>query len=71
MACDGTNHDLVMISRISTGEPYTYEVTQWCRFCGGVVVDLEGYERIKPGGVMKMRFPGLAITYFKNVSGTP
>lgn len=61
MSCVVTKlaHDLseVYRDRIRDGE---YAVTQWCRHCGGVVIDGEYDGRVAPGAFMRMTFPQLA-----------
>lgn len=53
--CRNGSHTLVEILRAPDGD--ADKVARWCAFCGAVVVDLEFDNRVRVGGVSRMRFP--------------
>ena len=55
--CNVGNHDLLTIYTSRHRWDESYEVVKWCRLCGAVAIDLEYDNRVKPGEVMKMKFP--------------
>ena len=59
--CDGHNHALVEIQRVSEGFDI-YRVVRWCQVCGAVVIDGEHDGRVAPGRIMPMRFPARSRT---------
>ncbi len=54
--CNTGDHDLIKIYSAKHSWEESYDVVKWCRICGAVVVDLE-YHIVKPGSVMKMKYP--------------
>ena len=66
----GGKHDLQEIeSRASGAGPDIRVVTRWCRNCGAVVVDMDIDGKTKPGEVMPMRFPQVAIRAARSSEG--
>ncbi len=54
--CDGKNHSLIEIYRRRDPDDI-FDIVRWCEYCGAIVIDGEMDGRVKPGGIMKMRFP--------------
>jgi hypothetical protein len=58
--CNEGHHDLIEVYRANnTLMPNAEDVVRWCRFCGGVVVDIEldGQLVGGPGNFLKMMGP--------------
>jgi hypothetical protein len=50
--------DLVEVQRsLYDSQTGSYASTKWCPYCGGIVVDEEFDGRVRPGGIMLMRWP--------------
>ena len=58
--CDGTNHPLIVIGRVTEVDWKTDFVVRWCPDCGAVVIDAEIDGRTLAGHFSKMRFPKTA-----------
>ena len=55
------NHDLEFIYGTETWEKDTY--VRWCKNCGAIVVDVEYDGRLRPGEIMKMKYPEITRWY--------
>lgn len=54
-------HELARIYSKAVGDDM-FAALRWCRNCGAVVIDLDVDGRTtRPGGVMSMRFPQMAL----------
>ena len=60
IGCKKGNHNLEKIAEY--GSDMESKVVRWCPICGSVVVDVDYDNRLKPGGVMKMRSPLIFAT---------
>jgi hypothetical protein len=65
--CKGGRHELVEIVRMKDGGD-SVGVVRWCRHCGAVVVDQEFDGHTRPGGVIPMMYPVIALA---GVTPTP
>lgn len=64
-ACFGKPHQLMVITRYSTGVGIEH-VVRWCQRCGGVVQDVDIDGRTDPGALMPMAFPEVTRERNKN-----
>ena len=54
--CKEGEHKLEMITALAHWDGSS-QVVRWCSVCGGIVIDLQIDNTIRPGHYMKMKFP--------------